>query len=91
MSGSTFVVSNPLGPPVLRRFPSLTLLSSRFSIFVHSASATSLRCACPGVIVIGEESANLAGFRQAFSLVALISTIYNCDRATSGRNFPLVD
>lgn len=86
---TTFVASNPLGPPVLRRFTFLSLLSSRFSIFVQSASATSLRCARPGVI--GDGNADLAHFRQAFSLVALISTIYNCDRATSGRNFPLVD
>ncbi|GAA5981841.1 hypothetical protein JCM10908_004632 [Rhodotorula pacifica] len=33
----------------------------------------------------------LGNIPQAFSLVALISTIYNCDRATAGRNFPLVD
>ncbi|GAA5956357.1 hypothetical protein JCM8115_001697 [Rhodotorula mucilaginosa] len=45
--------------------------------------------------LMGEEISKggeaLGNFPQAFSLVALISTIYNCDRATNGRNFPLVD
>ncbi|KWU46241.1 putative glycosyl hydrolase [Rhodotorula sp. JG-1b] len=40
---------------------------------------------------ISKGGESLGNIPQAFSLVALISTIYNCDRATSGRNFPLVD
>ncbi|BGP55296.1 hypothetical protein JCM8202_000628 [Rhodotorula sphaerocarpa] len=45
--------------------------------------------------LLGEEISKggeaLGNTPQAFSLVALISAIYNVDRATEGRNFPLID